>query len=63
MFDVQFGGRLSRSTDVALLDVHFQPIKIVGFVEHELDLQRYLDLDSLLLASGSWRLFSSSEKQ
>ena len=39
---MQSGGRLSRSMEDALLEVPFQPIRFVGFVEEGLDSEWYL---------------------
>ena len=52
-FDVQFGGRLSRSTE----KTPFHLLKIIGFLEEGPDSLWYLDLSPLLLAQGSWRLW------
>ena len=35
MFDVYSGGRLSRSTEDVVLEVPFQPIRIIGFAEED----------------------------
>ena len=54
VFEVQSGGRLTTATKDALLVTSFQPLKIVGFVEHGLDAKWYLDPCPLLLALVSW---------
>ena len=57
MFDVQYGGTLFISSKDARLEISFQPVRIVGLVDHGLDSVWYLDPDTLLIALGSWRIW------